>query len=293
LFIGLLLFLFMLFPADVSIEASREYDSSKYGVQVDNRTHGGVRCVASHCLCRVRPGAVPDPITSLIPGERRISIYFTEDSSQIISSQETKIQSIPEVLSQISSRSITLVGYTDGCGGSTHNSDLARRRIDSVRREISEQTSGIRISNIVAGEGSRSHDPEARRVDIIIHTNRQLTTRIEKVPADVYLIDSSGSMQSQWRRWTDIINASFEPGGRIYLSTAERCFRNRSLDRISPGGGTEIWYSYWKVLDYMSPGETLLIISDFDSDIRLTRSESEMIRRKVVERQVIVRTLRP
>jgi len=283
----------MLFPADVSNKSARQPDFSRHGVQVDNRTHGGSRCIALHCLCRASPGEVPDPVTSLLPEERRISIYFTEDSNQIIGSQENKIQNISKIMSETGSREITLVGYTDGCGTRGHNSDLARRRIGSVRQEIDGNIPRGRINSVVAGEGSRSHDPEARRVDIIVHTSRSVTTRIEKIPADVYLIDASGSMSGQWQRWTGIINASFEPGSRIYLSTAERCFQNRSLDRVSPGGGTEIWYSYWKVLDYMSPGETLLIISDFDSDIRLTHSESEMIRRKVSDRGIIVKTIRP
>ena len=33
------------------------------------------------------------------------------------------------------------------------------------------------------------HSPEARRVDIIIHTEDSFMTRIERIPADVYLVD--------------------------------------------------------------------------------------------------------
>ena len=61
---------------------------------------------------------------------------------------------------------------------------------------------------------------------------------------------------------------------------------------MAPGGGTEIWYSYWKVLEYMSPGETLLIISDFDSDIPLTAGESAAINKKAKDKNIIVRALR-
>lgn len=223
--------------------------------------------------------------------ERRHSIYFLEGSGLFLNSQESRIQDAADVSSDISSASITLVGYTDGCGTATSNSNLARERINTVKIKILEILPRARIRTVVAGEGSIGHDPESRRVDIIVHTSRSVTTRIERIPADVYLIDASGSMWSHWRDWTDIVNISFQPGSRIYLATSERCVRNRSLDNVAPGGGTEIWYSYWKVLEYMSPGETLLIISDFDSDIPLTGSESETIRRKVSDRQVSVRAV--
>ena len=258
MFTGFLLFWFFLFTSNVAYEGEgieeeeRVVQPRLYGVKVDNRRSGHDRCVAPDCLCRVRPGAIPDPITTVLGSERRHSIYFLEGSGLFLNSQESRIQDAADVSSDISSASITLVGYTDGCGTATSNSNLARERINTVKIKILE---------------------------------------IERIPADVYLIDASGSMWSHWRDWTDIVNISFQPGSRIYLATSERCVRNRSLDNVAPGGGTEIWYSYWKVLEYMSPGETLLIISDFDSDIPLTGSESETIRRKVSDRQVSVRAV--
>jgi len=290
LFVGLFLFYFLFFP-EVSNHVEHDLSFRNYGVQVDNSTHGGMRCVSSSCLCRVRPGEIPDPVTSLLPSERRVSIYFSEDSSEVTSSQNSKIDRAQGDLSDLNPREITIIGYTDGCGSRDYNTNLARERMETVRDRVRRQFPGRRLRTVVAGEGSRGHDARARRVDIVFHTRRTVTTEIEKIPADVYLIDASGSMWSQWRRWTDVINASFEPGSRIYLSTALRCPGSRSLDNVSPGGRTEIWYSYWTILDYMSPGETLLIISDFDSDIPLTRSESSVISRKVQSRQITVRTV--
>lgn len=297
MFTGFLLFWFFLFTSEVAYEEEVVHEEERvsqpriYGVEVDNRRSGHDRCAALDCLCRVRPGATPDPIETVVASERRHAIYFSEGSSLFLNSQSGRISDASEISSDINSTSMTLIGYTDGCGTSAGNSNLARERISVVKRKILEILPRARIRTVVAGEGSIGHDPESRRVDIIVHTSRSVTTRIERIPADVYLIDASGSMWSQWRNWTDIVNISFEPGSRIYLSTSGRCSRNRTLDNIVPGGGTEIWYSYWKVLEYMSPGETLLIISDFDSDIPLTSSESETIRRKVLDRQITVKAV--
>ena len=288
--IGFLIFLFIFFPG-VSHDTDQQVDFKAYGIKVDNRSHGGTRCASSTCLCRVSPGRVPDPVTETYPADRRVSVYFSEGSSQVSSQQSDVIAFSSQQLSGMETREITIVGYTDGCGHRGLNNSLARERASAVSRQVRSEFPGKRVRIVVAGEGSRGHDPSSRRVDILFHTERSVTTQIEKIPADVYLIDSSGSMWEQWRRWTDVVNASFQPGSRIYLSTSMSCPGRVSLDRVSPGGRTEIWYSYWRVLDYMSPGETLLIISDFDSDIRLTSSEANIISQKVSSRQVIVKTI--
>ena len=66
-----------------------------------------------------------------------------------------------------------------------------------------------------------------------------------------------------------------------------------NIERLSPSGGTEIWYSYWKVLDYMKPGQTLLIISDFQSTVPLSNRERKMIEDKVRQKGISVKTARP
>ena len=111
---------------------------------------------------------------------------------------------------------------------------------------------------------------------------------LDKVPADVYLIDASGSMWESWRNWSDVVAASFKPGSRVYLSKTVDCRNGQLLSEVKPGGGTEIWYSYWKVLDFMKEGETLVIISDFISDIPLTQRESVTIENKVASKNIKV-----
>jgi len=255
-----------------------------------NADTGADRCQTIDCLCLVRPGPKPDFSYSRINQNRIHSVFFLEGSHEVSSSQIARVSQFLENQNQISPE-VTITGYTDGCGGWQYNRELAGRRIDEIRSAISQELPSARISTIVHGEATNSHRSDARRVDIIFHTNVERVTRIERIPADVYLIDGSGSMWGEWGGWTDIVNVSFRPGSRVYLSMMSGCRNGQVINSISPTGGTEIWYSYWRVLDFMSPGETLLIVSDFDSNIPITQRERSVISQKVRQRQINVITV--
>ena len=253
------------------------------------------RCEVSHCLCEVEQGTPPtvqlETWSTLFP--RRTSIYFTENSAIVPESSRAALEAIGQ---SIGSRNhgyrIVVVGYTDGCGSSEHNQELAAERIEQVLAAM--PIGSNRPITIVHGEQTTQHSSQARRVDVVVESTEQssLTARIGRIPADVYLIDGSGSMWKNWREFTDVVNASFVPGSEIYMSMMIGCRNGQNLDTITPQGGTEIWYSYWKVLDHMSKGETLLIISDFDSNVPLTEQEEAIIRAKAASKGIIVRTLR-
>ena len=120
-----------------------------------------------------------------------------------------------------------------------------------------------------------------------------MTNEIERIPADFYLIDASGSMWNSQARWSDVVSASLKPNSRIFLSMVSGCRYGQPIGSVLPSGGTEIWYSYWRILDKMSPGQTLLIVSDFRSTVPLTSREYNMIANKARERGVRVITVRP
>lgn len=243
------------------------------------QTTGADRCAVRDCLCRVYPGTyAPSSVPS--PYERRMSVYFSEDSSELDLEQAAHLRAFAKNLGEKSLDTITIIGYTDGCGSVSHNRPLSAARAREVDAVVRSSLSRPTISSKAAGENSVGHKAEARRVDVIFHINRRLTTAIEKIPADVYLIDASGSMWDGWKDWQDVINASVKPGSKIYLSIMTGCRNGQKLAEVSPQSGTEIWYSYWKVLDYMSRGETLAIISDLDANVPLTRREYDLIRGK-------------
>ena len=250
------------------------------------------RCQVSSCTCSVRQGQRPVAEVNTRTVNRRHAVYFREDEFSLLESQSSSLNRTFRSFGQQRSR-ITLIGYTDGCGGAAYNRRLAAQRVQNVKRAIQADVPNASFNIVIHGEQVSHHSAEARRVDIVIHTEDSFTTRIDRIPADVYLIDASGSMWSGWRRWTSLTNASFKPGSRIYVSMMRGCRSGVSLDSVRPQGGTEIWYSYYWVLQQMRENQTLLIISDFNSNVALTRRESDIISALARRKNINVITLRP
>ncbi len=249
------------------------------------------RCSVTDCICYVRPGNSVSPTTSIATSQRRHVVYFNEGSSELSDYQVSTISSF--IRRPGSSASVTIMGFTDGCGTREYNANLSARRAQAVGSIIREENSRISINTTVGGERVQYHSSQSRRVDIIIHTQNRFTTRIEEIPADVYLIDGSGSMWSSRSEWVSLVNASFRPGSKIYMSMMTGCYNGQNLDSISPQGGTEIWYSYYTVINRMRDGETLLIISDFDSNYRIQQWERDVISEIVRRKNLTVYTIRP
>jgi len=246
------------------------------------------RCSIRDCTCKVSRGIIPPTGLSQIAKADRHNIYFLEDEFVLEAEQRKSIQAFTSKYPRSSSADITLVGYADGCGDASENHILSSRRAKVVTDEIKRALPNARIFYNGAGEASTDHDPRSRRVDILVSTKSNIEISIERVKADVYLIDASGSLWPDWGSWKSIINASFRPGSRIYVSKMHGCRAGMSLDAVRPSGGTEIWWSYWTVLDDMKPGETLAIISDFDSNYPLLDWEHRALEKKVREKGVRV-----
>lgn len=250
------------------------------------------RCVyVKDCLCRVVPGPARTGYTHTVRGSRRFSIYFEEDKFLLSTKQEVELS---KFFARVPGGSVSVIGYTDGCGSFEYNRKLSETRGKIVAAAIGRTSRARRVTYKVGGENSSGHLAEARRVDVIVHTSATLTTKIDKIPADFYLFDASGSMWGGgYRKWEDVVNASIKPGGKVYLSIMSGCRDGRAMADITPQGGTEIWWSYWVLLDKMKPGQKLVIISDFDSNVALTSREAALINDKVREKQVSVVLLRP
>jgi len=250
------------------------------------------RCAVRDCLCSVRPGPAPEPVTTTRNISRSGSVYFEHNSDELTEEQRTGLSLWLDRITP-DSRSITVFSYTDGLGTAQYNQALADRRNREVRSIIRTVDGSFTVRTSVVGEASEGYDPASRRVDIIVHTTESLTTKIDKVRADVYLIDASGSMWSAYRDWTDVVNASFRPGSRVFLSIMSGCRNGQRIDQVTPQSGTEIWYSYWKVLENMQSGETLAIVSDFQSNYPLSTRERARLDARVREKNIRVVVIRP
>ena len=291
-----LLFALVLTPASAEPSPYSSYTPFEVSRIKDTRFQnvsggGSDRCSVTDCLCAVSV-TNPVPRSSEAVGSRRSSIFFLEGSSEVSSEKKDHIKEYVAFHKDLKA-SYTIVGYTDECGSHAYNMSLVKKRTHAVKailRKEGIERIDLTIFNPESGSG---HNPESRRVDVIVHTTSRVTTMIEKIQADVYLIDASGSMWTGWKNWVDVVAVSFKPGSRVYLSKTISCRPGQTMESVAPSGGTEIWYSYWKVLEFMEPGETLAIISDFKSNVPLTRREANLIEQKVRERKIRVIAVSP
>jgi hypothetical protein len=136
-------------------------------------------------------------------------------------------------------------------------------------------------------ELTSTHEPMARRSDIISSKNLTYKVPPPNLVADVYLLDASGSM-NDYDDWLNIIAANKTPGSRLYISYTLPCKNGTLAKEVRPGGGTEIWWSYWQTLDKMRPGQTLVILSDFNSRYPLTPRDHARLTQKAKQRGVKV-----
>ena len=188
------------------------------------------------------------------PTNWMLEIYFSEDSSIVSNAQQQELR-------QWGYRPAVTIGSTDGCGSHQHNQQLAADRLQSTNRLLDQV---VKTQNL--GEISASHRWDTRRV-LVIDPHRRLLRLIATHPADYYLIDGSGSMKSHWG---EISRFPFPKDAEIYLAKTENYHNGQLVDRAQPDGPTEIWMPYYRIIERATKGSTILVISDFDSEKKLS-----------------------
>ena len=238
------------------------------------------RCVVQNCSVEVNAAKVGIKYVD----KKKIystSVHYREDVFYLDPTLRKRIRDFLQ--KHPKQKSFVVTGFTDGCGSHQYNKELSRKRAREVSRYLLSLRSGSRVTMRWVGEASGEHTIRARRVDISVTKKVQVPLVPPKIIADFYLIDSSGSMADggAWDAWVYAIKYWKPKNSRVLVSTTEYVPRGRELANIRPNGGTEIWFSYYQLLDRMKPGQTLVIISDFDSDVKLSAREHQMIEKKV------------
>ena len=249
------------------------------------------RCVVQDCSVEVKASKAQLKHTNKTKGDWT-SVYYEEDYFYL---DYTKRKKIRDFLNKYPDRKKFIVtGYTDGCGSHQYNKELSRKRADEVSRYVISIRRDAIVEMRWVGEASGEHTIKARRVDVSVSKNERIPLVPPKIIADFYLIDSSGSMNDdgRWNKWVYAIKYWKPSHARVFVSTTEYVSKGRELANIRPNGGTEIWYSYYQILDKMKPGQKLIIISDFESDVRLTAREHQMITKKAKQKGVKVQAIR-
>lgn len=247
------------------------------------------RCVMQDCSVEVKASKTQLKYTNKTKGDW-VSVYYEEDYFYL---DYTKRKEIRDFLNKYPNRKKFIVtGYTDGCGSHQYNKELSRKRADEVSRYVISVRRDAIVEMRWVGEASGEHTIKARRVDVSVSKNERIPFVPPKIIADFYLIDSSGSMNDKWGAWTYAIKYWRPKHARVFVSTTEYVSKGVELSSIRPNGGTEIWFSYYQILDKMKPGQKLIIISDFNSEVRLSPREHQMISDKARQKGVKVQAIR-
>ena len=279
-----LVFLFAFFGCiEKSDPGNLDYEPVS-SIEIEELTVNPSRCSYEDCLCSVK---IPqyDPVFKSTEFKTSTSIYFKEaefstgeDDDAIVFDFMSKNQDAEKIF---------ILGYTDGCGDYFYNQALSKQRAKEALRLV--RKAGFRRKVIYAGmsELTSTHEPMARRSDIISSKNLVYRVPPPNLIADVYLLDASGSMDD-YDEWVNIIAANKKPGSRLYISYTLSCSNGTPAQEVRPGGATEIWWSYWQTLDKMTIGQTLIILSDFNSRYPLTSRDHDRLTQKAKNKGVKV-----
>ena len=247
------------------------------------------RCAMTACSTEVTTSR---PKLEKVPRYRTYatSLHYQEDRYIMTRELQKEVDTFMEI--HKNQRNFMVVGYTDGCGDHAYNKELSRKRAREISTYIKTHYAGVSIRMKWVGEASGEHTIAARRVDVVTTKKYMVTDVPPKIIGDFYLLDASGSMNGEkWLKWKKAVSYWRPRGARVFVTTSGHVARGSHLDHIQPYGGTEIWFAYWSILDKMKPGQKLVIISDFDSEVSLSPHERAMIEQKVRSKGVRVQAV--
>jgi hypothetical protein len=238
------------------------------------------RCRAKDCTCVAKE----IDNSSRQSNHNSAEVYFAENSDEL--DAEAKALILKYLNS--STGPLYISGFTDQCGNEEYNISLSKRRAEAVRYFAQKESGRVRSVMYYGESHSSNHKRSDRKV--IISTYSDLIVRaMDAVKADAYLLDASGSIS---KHWPEIIQYDFPNDAKIYISKMNSCSDGDHLTAITPGGGTEIWYSYYHVIKQMNNGQTLLIVSDFNSNVQLSENDYNTIERIISEKQIVVKIIK-
>ncbi len=195
-----------------------------------------------------------------------LSIFFSTNSWKLMSEDTDDLRKFGRTLDSRSS--LIIEGRADYRGSEQNNEQLGRNRAEGVADFLQSYTRGS-VDFVSYGEKDSSQDTDDRvkmqrdRVVRIV-PNRGLVSRaLEVSPADVYLIDQSGSM-GEGGKWKQVQEFSFPSAADVYTFESPKQNCATPLSQRSPGGGTPLYRSLFDVLSSMSGSQTLTVLTDGD-----------------------------
>lgn len=258
--------------------------------------HPETRCQVKNCLCNVAGsvGTNPDVTTRYFRNidtstpsggdiqnscqNSRLNIYFDHDSYNLERNDKTDIYNF--ISRNSFSAGYNVEGFTSSSGNYDYNMRLGSQRmfetINYIQRVAQKP---YRYTAKSFGERyARSSDTSSDRM-VRLTPIPSFVKLLDLVKTDFYLYDQSGSMS---RHWNDIKKFKYHSNNvKVYLSTMQGCNSGAHISRTRTSGGTHIWWSFWNMIDKMKPGQSITIVSDFDTTPPLSRREWSLFKERL------------
>ncbi len=206
-----------------------------------------------------------------------LTIYFETAEDRLY---DNDIHDIEKFLASLPVRvnSFVLEGYADYRGTNEYNLDLSKRRAESAQTMLFSSYLGVEpFTQIVTyGEsnaaiaGTDSNALAAnRRVRIIPNklNNSMITTGLDSLVADYYLLDQSESINDYFNsslpsKWEEVVNYNFPEDARLYtFTTARRTCETRLSDQ-RPAGGTPLYLALFDLVETAERGKKITVLTD-------------------------------
>ena len=259
------------------------------------------RCRVTHCLCKVRGDVGRNKIPNISEFKnietasnsrkdlkntsvnKKLTVFFEYDKYNLHSNDRIDISRF--VRTNKFAGGFYLDGHASSAGNAAYNQALSQKRVGSVMGEINKHVNRpIRMRAESFGERYSSTNDSGKDRKVTITPLNNFIELLDLKKTNYYLIDQSGSMQPFW---DDIQNYKFwSRSVQIYLSTVNYCEQGEHLRQVNSHGGTHIWYSFWNLIDHMTPGSSVTIVSDFMTPVLLTSSEWASLRRKLASKNI-------